>query len=1358
MSDSPLSRKQPKICTPRRLALSSPDKKYSMSQPFPVGSSSLSKENISSSLRPPSLQPPLESCSINNNKFYYSQSPPRSPNRSPTRKLELIQLSPVKINRIELRKLYNSQQNYTKRLCIHKLVLNNFKSYAGEQVVGPFHSSFSAVVGPNGSGKSNVIDSMLFVFGFRANKMRQGRLSELIHKSENYPNLDSCSVDVHFQYVIDEVDGTTKTLDEEGLIVGRKAFRNNNSKYYINGQESSYTEVTKLLRSEGIDLDHKRFLILQGEVESIAQMKPKAECDGDDGLLEYLEDIIGTTKYKPLIETSLAEIDQLNETCLEKEKRFKLVESEKLSLESDKDNALEFLSKEKELTLAKSKILQYNIFHDQKKIKTMLEKSSKLSTQLTEEREKHTQIKKDINILIETCEKFKLKSNEFDDKKKELINEKHKLDCNRASIEEKKKNLTEKCSKAEKIVLNIENDIVQSSNKLQELTRDQESCDNDLKTLNEKLSTERSKLEEIKLSLRDKTSEISKEISVLEKDLEPWNTDLNEKKSQIKLIETQISIIKTSQDKLDLELGEAKSKLTSLDEKLKRKQELILKLQTEARTIDEQALKDENEYNIKRAKLNEMKSVLSSHRQRAIDARSVLSNVENKNKVLAALQKLAKSGCIHGFYGRLGDLGTIDDKYDVAISTACPRLEDIVVENVECGQKCIEYLRKNQLGYARFILLDKLRNFNLNPINTPEGTPRLFDLIKPHDKKFAPAFYSIVRDTLVANDLKQANRVAYGRRRFRVVTLEGNLIDISGTMSGGGNRKIRGLMKSKSLENSFTLDEVQKIERELAEKERIFKSAMEKFHDMENTLNKLRDRKPEINLEISKHEMELEALSVEINLERDRLVEINFGKEEAKKYDQEITSALSNLENLNKEYKELENKSMNKRQKIDELKDKIMEIGGIDLKVQNSKVDSTHTKIQEILLKQKLLKSNLKKTVNEIKRLKNKNQESTDIINACRAELSNIEISMKDIQVSTTNIEELIRSNDLDKQKILNDYSQSKDMIDEKSEIISHLKSKKLEINSQVEKLNDQTEHINRQINFYQNELGKLFIRDTTELLKSLENDNNFENSVKIEYSSEITGSNTNETDVMDIDEEYNNTHTSIPCLSEIELENIEIEKVREELDQLEDYMNNTKANIDVLDEYARRLAEYRKRKLDLDQTVSKRDNVRVNCETLKKKRHDEFMEGFGIISMTLKEMYQMITVGGNAELELVDSLDPFSEGVLFSVMPPKKGWKNISNLSGGEKTLSSLALVFALHRYKPTPLYVMDEIDAALDFRNVSIVANYIKERTKNAQFIVISLRNNMFELAQQLIGIYKNNNMTRSTTLKNLDTLSPS
>lgn len=169
----------------------------------------------------------------------------------------------------------------------------------------------------------------------------------------------------------------------------------------------------------------------------------------------------------------------------------------------------------------------------------------------------------------------------------------------------------------------------------------------------------------------------------------------------------------------------------------------------------------------------------------------------------------------------------------------------------------------------------------------------------------------------------------------------------------------------------------------------------------------------------------------------------------------------------------------------------------------------------------------------------------------------------------------------------------------------------------------------------------------------------------------------------------------------------------------------------------------------ELDEITEMRNSARKVHEDLRRRRLELFMDGFCKITLKLKEMYQMITLGGDAELELVDSLDPFSEGIVFSVRPPKKSWKNIANLSGGEKTLSSLALVFALHHYRPTPLYVMDEIDAALDFKNVSIVANYIKDRTKNAQFIIISLRNNMFELADRLVGIYKTHNCTKSVTV---------
>jgi ATPase subunit of ABC transporter with duplicated ATPase domains len=164
----------------------------------------------------------------------------------------------------------------------------------------------------------------------------------------------------------------------------------------------------------------------------------------------------------------------------------------------------------------------------------------------------------------------------------------------------------------------------------------------------------------------------------------------------------------------------------------------------------------------------------------------------------------------------------------------------------------------------------------------------------------------------------------------------------------------------------------------------------------------------------------------------------------------------------------------------------------------------------------------------------------------------------------------------------------------------------------------------------------------------------------------------------------------------------------------------------------------------ELEEVTEQRDKLVTTYEELRKKRLDEFMGGFTTIRLKLKEIYRTVTLEGDAELELVDSLDPFTEGIVLSVRPPKKSWKNVSNLSGGEKTLSSLSLVFALHEFRATPIYVMDEIDAALDFKNVSIIAHYIKERTRNAQFIIISLRNNMFELCDRLFGIYKVRNCT--------------
>jgi len=400
-----------------------------------------------------------------------------------------------------------------------------------------------------------------------------------------------------------------------------------------------------------------------------------------------------------------------------------------------------------------------------------------------------------------------------------------------------------------------------------------------------------------------------------------------------------------------------------------------------------------------------------------------------------------------------------------------------------------------------------------------------------------------------------------------------------------------------------------------------------------------------------------------------------------------------------------------------------MEAGGVELKVQNSKVDSTRQKIEILNQKTSGDRMAIRKLENEINRHTKVIEQSTAELESTNEEYERIASLLQDKKTALQEITQEIEI--LEKEK--NDKESALELLEseleETLEQINKFKSFQIEMENKIEKYTSIIKKAQRNIDENALSLEGLTIRDVSSYIEWLD------------------------------EEEQKKYDGELRRIDEKELESIDMEQVEHEIEKLEEYMNTVKVDIEVLKEYGKKKAEYESRRADLNSSVEERDKIKGNYEELKRKRLDEFMEGFNTISMTLKDMYRMITMGGNAELELVDSLDPFSEGILFSVMPPKKSWKNISNLSGGEKTLSSLALVFALHQYKPTPLYVMDEIDAALDFRNVSIVANYIKDRTKNGQFIVISLRNNMFELAQQLVGIYKVNNMTKSISLQNKD-----
>lgn len=1220
------------------------------------------------------------------------------------------------------------------RLVISKLVLTNFKSYAGVQEIGPFNASFSAVVGPNGSGKSNVIDSMLFVFGFRALKMRQGKLSELIHNSEGGEKLDYCQVDIHFMHVNDDEKRVNVAHKVPGsdIVISRRATKLNGSQYLINGKGSNYTEVTTYLRGQGIDLDHKRFLILQGEVESIAQMKPKGEKENDDGLLEYLEDIIGTSKYKLLIDESLVKVEELNQLCLEKENRFELVEKDTASLEEKKNEALRFLEMEKKFIDKRSIKYQVSIHENTKQLEEHEKTASELSAKLKEEVEKNKELNTEVNTANKEKSKLQKQLSQLNEKLSESQKKQKLINSQTVSLEEKLKNLGNKIKRIQKTKSNSESSLASSTMQLDNMREAEKKFKDEIEELEQSLEKEKLELGILRKKLTEKTSHLTKEIEELQEQLEPFNDQLKEKEGAIEIVRSEMEMLEAQAKSTDIKLREASQRLVDIKKEGKAKEAEIEALEKKLGSIDEQIALGEEQCRNSRKQLESRRVRLASARQKTQDAVNSMSNTQNRNRVLVSLMKLAKSGRIQGFHGRLGDLGQIDDKYDVAISTACPGLDSMVVETVETAQTCIEYLRKNKLGYASFICLDKLRKFNLSPIQTP-GNPmsvkRLFDLIIPKDPMFLPAFYSKLYDTLVATNLQEAKTVAYGAKRFKVVTLDGKVVDTSGTMSGGGNSFARGGMKLTSnavtQDSEHTEEEVEQMREELQAMEAKVQNLSEECQEMELNLRKLKDMKPETEFAIQTIQLDIKALVTEKKEVSDTCKALIAEKEQASEQSESneaMNTKKSQLDGLTRERDALKLQMIESETRISTLEEKIMEAGGVELKVQNSKVDSIKQKIEIIHEKTSGDVMAIKKYENDIKR-------HTKIIADSEAELFGAEKDTSTIEEELQEKRRMIEELKLTAEVLQTDVADREGKLEKLTEELEDLNAKINELKSDEIELRNQLEKLNSIIRRHRNEIG-----EAEETLASL---------VIRDCSTYI--------DWMPEDERAKYSGSDIYQLSEDEIGDVRLDSVEDEIAEIEAYMNNVKVDIEVLKEYGKKLQELELRRNDLNESVLERDNIKNHCEELKRKRLDEFMEGFNTISLSLKEMYQMITMGGNAELELVDSLDPFSEGILFSVMPPKKSWKNISNLSGGEKTLSSLALVFALHKYKPTPLYVMDEIDAALDFRNVSIVANYIKERTKNAQFVVISLRNNMFELAQQLVGIYKVNNRTRSISLQN-------
>uniref|UniRef100_A0A3P9N039 Structural maintenance of chromosomes protein 4 n=1 Tax=Poecilia reticulata TaxID=8081 RepID=A0A3P9N039_POERE len=1129
------------------------------------------------------------------------------------------------------------------RLMITHLVNRNFKSYAGEQILGPFHKRFSCIIGPNGSGKSNVIDSMLFVFGYRAQKIRSKKLSVLIHSSDKHKDVQSCTVEVHFQKIIDKEGDDYEVVPNSKFYVSRTANRDSTSYYHIDGKKATFKEVGTLLRSHGIDLDHNRFLILQGEVEQIAMMKPKGQTEHDEGMLEYLEDIIGSCRLKEPIQTLSRRIELLNEQRGEKLNRVKLVEKEKNALEGEKNKAVEFLTLENDIFKHKSQLHQYYVHDLQKRVTDKEQEKQKILEETKELTEKNAKISEEMekmNQELQNVEKKKNKINKYIETQKGKFTQ---LDLQDVEVREKIKHSKSKNKALQK-----------------QLEKDQKKK--------------------------------------REKELMELSKAVNETRSQMDIAQSELDIYLSRHKTALTQLNAAKQTLQTTSDTLQERRPAIKDLQVQI------PLKEKELKKVKRStEINQNQHVVRELQQKVDEAKSSLSSNRSRGKVLDALMQLKKSGKIPGIYGRLGDLGAIDEKYDVAISSCCGALDNIVVDTIDTAQKCVTFLKEQNIGVATFIGLDKMKVWekNMTPIHTPENTPRLFDMVRVNDERVRPAFYFALRDTLVAQDMEQATRMAFQKdKRWRVVTLKGQIIEMAGTMTGGG-RVMKGRMGS-SISQGVSQVELDRMESKLNEKVSELHGCQERRLQLEENVQRLQPQLREMKNTLEKYTNSMSSLA-----DQETHLKLQIKELEANVLAAAPDKAKQKqMEKSLEAFKKASSKAGKVENEVKRLHNLIVDINSHKLKAQQDKLDKINKELDDcssIITKAKVaIKTadrNLKKCEESVARVQAELKENEKLMAELTEQLKKLEDEAGEIMKACHEAEATLP-------EVQEQYQNVSKEIKALQQQEHALQEESLNVRLTIEQIDAAITKHNGKIKYWQDESTKLSLHT-------------------------IEGQAAEELRVFPPAE-----------LETISDPNILVNKIS----MLESQCSQMKPNLGAIAEYKKKEELYLQRVAQLDEITADRDRFKHAYEDLRKQRLNEFMTGFNMITNKLKENYQMLTLGGDAELELVDSLDPFSEGIMFSVRPPKKSWKKIFNLSGGEKTLSSLALVFALHHYKPTPLYFMDEIDAALDFKNVSIVACYIYEQTKNAQFIIISLRNNMFEIADRLIGIYKTHNTTKS------------
>ncbi len=1162
---------------------------------------------------------------------------------------------------------------------LKRLELQGFKSFADKTVL-EFMPGITGVVGPNGSGKSNISDAIRWVLGEQSIKSLRGSkaLDIIFAGTQARKSLGFAEASL----VFNNEDGALP-IEYTEVTVTRKIYRSGETGYYINKVPCRLKDVQALFMDTGIGKDGYS-IIGQGKIDEILSNK-------SEDRRHIFEEAAGIVKYRVRKQETEKKLERTKLNLLRINDILTEIEANIEPLKAQSEKAKKYLSLRDELKDIEIGLFLYNIEKYKKELEELVADNEIMQESLNLEEgkiEKIKILKEELKTQIdEITEKIEEMSNIGFESKKQIEQLNSEISITNARIENNTENSSRFSKEIEDSTIRIEElekDIKLKKEKKENLKKEKEKFDAELKQKEAELKkiTDKLSLKELEIEKKkkiveentDKKYEYQTEISTQKANLE----NLEKREKQIKQ-ELDINISELDRARMNkedisktfYEIESNRNKLVAELEKISAEKE---KRNAQIANFDKNINTLATELRIKDSRL---KFLIETEKEKE----GYIKSVKSLLKDCETIKELGK-----GMYGVLANIISVPKQYETAIEMCLgPSLQNIVTETEQDAKKLIEHLRKNNLGRASFLPISSIKGKKIDKIKGKEGVIGVAADLVQFDKKYEQIIYNLLGRTIIIDNMDNAIKVAkQNSYTFRIVTLEGDLINPSGSITGGSVAK-------KTVNILGRGREIEDLEKEL-------KKVKEKLGKLEKEKEEYILKSDDTIEEKQEKEKELQEIDITYATEKQKVISIEENIERLEKRLQNLKEELSNI-NKQKQEIDIRQKEINK------------EI--ISLTEQNEK---------------------LSKEINEFAELNKDNQKYIDDLNL---DITNLKISVSSFDESESSIEEI---SNMINQEIEN----NKKSIEHKKEQIEQIKIDNANLANKIKETETQIEKIKNAVQNSSIKIEELKTERTEKNKKLTEQE---EEQVKEFQIIEDLKAQIVKLDVKKnkIEEDLNNTINAM--WDEYELtpnavkeykkpENIaltqkKVKALRNDIKEL------GSVNIDSIDEYKNLKERYDfmcEQRLDLENTMGK---LRKMIQDMTGIMKEQFKTQFEIINKNFDEVFKELFGGGKATLSLEDENNILDCGINITVQPPGKKLQNMMLLSGGERAFTAIALLFAILKINPAPFCVLDEIEAALDDVNVYRFAEYLKKYSQQTQFLVITHRRGTMEVADTVYGV---------------------